>query len=177
MLTSETTITHKVIKHVVTFDTENIPLELIQLDYERFLRSLREIGLYNANKNSTFIFIRTDAVATLYTAIVDYCNNECIKYVNRSKRVPPLPAKFENIRDIIYSFKFRNDLGTLIQYLIMIFNKIEKILTYNTPKFTVEGNVLTLEIKNTYIKEKRNDVGSTHDSVSKHYNAVGLFSE
>lgn len=176
MLTSETTITHKVIKHVVTFDTDNIPLEFIQLDFERFKRSLKEVGFYNANKNATFIFIRTDAIATFYTALVDYCNRECINYVNRSKRVPTLPEKCENIRDIIYSFKYRNDLGTLIQYLIMIFNKIEKIVTCNPVTFTLESNVLTLEIKNTYVKEKNNEPRFPDNRISKHYNAVGLFS-
>jgi len=154
MLTSETAINYKVIKHTVTFENENIPLELIKLDFDQFIHKLYEIGLYNANKNSTFIYIRTDFIADFYLAIVDYCNKECIKYVNRSKRVPPLSPKCENIRDIMYSFKYRNDLGTLIQYLILIFNKVEKIITTNPPTFTLDGKTLTLEIKNNFIKEK-----------------------
>ena len=152
MLTSETTINHKVIKHTVTFDTDNIPLELIELDFYQFTKKLSDIGLYNANKNNTFIYIRTDPIADLYLAIVDYCNKECIQYVNRSKRVPTLPAKCENIRDIMYSFRCRNDLGTLMQYLIFIFNKVEKIVTCNPATFTVDGNKLTIEVKNLYRK-------------------------
>ena len=54
----------------------------------------------------------------------------------------------------MYSFKYRNDLGTLIQYLILIFNKVEKIITTNQPTFTLDGKTLTLEIKNNFIKEK-----------------------
>ena len=152
MLTSETTINHKVIKHTVTFNTDNIPLELIELDFYQFTKKLSSIGLYNANKNNSFIYIRTDPIASLYLAIVDYCNKECIQYVNRSKRVPTLPAKCENIRDIMYSFRCRNDLGTLIQYLIFIFNKVEKIVTCNPVTFTVDGNKLTIEVKNLYRK-------------------------
>ena len=52
----------------------------------------------------------------------------------------------------MYSFRYRNDLGTLIQYLIFIFNKVEKIVTCNPATFTVDGNKLTLEIKNLYRK-------------------------
>lgn len=152
MLTSETTINYKVIKHTVTFDTDNIPLELIELDFYQFIKKLSDIGLYNANKNNSFIYIRTDPIASLYLAIVDYCNKESIQYVNRSKRVPTLPAKCENIRDIMYSFRCRNDLGTLIQYLIFIFNKVEKIVTCNPATFTVDGNKLTIEVKNLYRK-------------------------
>ena len=52
----------------------------------------------------------------------------------------------------MYSFRCRNDLGTLIQYLIFIFNKVEKIVTCNPATFTVDGNKLTIEVKNLYRK-------------------------
>ena len=74
MLTSETTINHKVIKHTVTFDTDKIPLELIELDFQQFIKKLSNIGLYNANKNNSFIYIRTDpiiVIKSLYSMLTE----------------------------------------------------------------------------------------------------------
>lgn len=155
MLTCKTQIDYKSLEHVTEFDTTNIPLELIQLDLDRFLTTLNNVGLYNACKNSTFIFIQTDIVAKLYEAIVSFVNREAIVYVNRSKRLPnPLPAKCENIKDILYYSKDRCGMGNTIQYIIRIYNKVQRLLTLNSYELTTKDNKLTIKIQ-AVIERKR----------------------
>ena len=75
MLVTHTEITDGAIVCTSTFDNNSIPPELIESDLEHLKATIENQTLYNIVKNTLFVFIRTDVVATLYTDLVKYCNN------------------------------------------------------------------------------------------------------
>lgn len=147
MLVTHTEITDGAIVCTSTFDTDSIPLELIESDLEHLKATIENQTLYNIVKNTLFVFIRTDVVATLYTDLVKYCNNLALTRVRRYKLLPrPIPDKCASIRDLGCYTNRVAGIGSLTKQVILTFNHFQKLLLGKS-NIELKDNILTITFK------------------------------
>ena len=140
MLVTHTEITDGAIVCTSTFDNNSIPLELIESDLEHLKATIENQTLYNIVKNTLFVFIRTDVVATLYTDLVKYCNSLALTRVRRYKLLPrPIP-------DLGCYTNRVAGIGSLTKQVILTFNHFQKLLLGKS-NIELKDNILTITFK------------------------------